>query len=111
MATSPYKGNYSNYHDEIFEYNIDDYTHICWNPKVGLCGIRRLLFTVGLWYNIEYGGKAGAPEGRYCYHTMAEAVAAFNEWDGEGDPPGDWIKHKGSRGEWFHPDSTDPYRD
>lgn len=28
-----------------------------------------------------------------CYHTALEAMDAFEAWDGQGEPPGDWIRH------------------
>jgi hypothetical protein len=31
---------------------------------------------------------------RYCYERSFEAVHAFLTWDGEGDPPGMWVKQK-----------------
>lgn len=31
---------------------------------------------------------------RYCYESPIEATRAFLTWDGEGDPPGLWIKQK-----------------
>lgn len=31
--------------------------------------------------------------------SVTNAVAALNEWDGNGDPSGDWIKYKGIGGE------------
>ncbi len=95
-------------HDLIYENNKEWYLYLCWNPHRGLCGIMRMTFTVGLFYNIEYGGLWGAPEGRYCYHTMAEAVQDLIEWDGKDDPPGDWIKHKGLQ-EYEHPNSDNTF--
>lgn len=90
---------------EIFTKPIEeDYLYLCCNPKRGICGIMRMAFTVGLFYNITEADY----EGRYCYRTMAEAVEALKEWDGNDDPPGDWIKHKGAI-EYSHPDSTDPF--
>ena len=32
---------------------------------------------------------------RYMYATEGEAVEACVKWDGEGHPPGNWIKRKG----------------
>lgn len=65
----------------------------------GACGLLRMAYTVGLFYglNKEYY------EGRYCFETWAEAEKSLNEWDGNGEPSGDWIKHKGVVGEWANP--------
>jgi hypothetical protein len=67
------------------------YVAVAYIPGRNLCGIRRMLFTVGIFYDMGY--NCTGP--RYCYHSMAEAVEAFNNWDGSGHPPGNWIKHKG----------------
>ena len=32
---------------------------------------------------------------RFCYPTRAQAQEALVAWDGQGDPPGAWIKEKG----------------
>lgn len=88
----------------IFEEIKEYYLYICWNPLKGFCGIARMAYTVGLFYNFSMTGY----EGRYCYGTMVEAVEALKNWDGIGDAPGDWIKHKGLL-EYHHPNSTDPF--
>lgn len=54
-------------------------------------GVMPMIFTTGLVVGIT-------PETigyRYCYETSREALAAFRSWDGQGDPPGEWIKLKG----------------
>lgn len=94
-------------HAAIWEDNMNEYMHMCWNPNRGYCGLLRMAYTVGLFYNIYPYPRSA--EGRYCFHTMADAVEALNNWDGIGDPEGDWIKHKGENGEWHHPDSTDRF--
>lgn len=62
-------------------------------PHRGRCGLRRMAFTVGLFYGIDDIGY----KGRYCFHSYKEAAEALVEWSGTGDPPGNWIKHKGYR--------------
>jgi len=49
-----------------------------------------MMFTVGLFYNIDWHGY----ECRYCYKTALEAVHDFTIWDGEGEPPGNWVAKK-----------------
>lgn len=69
----------------------EGYSYVVEIEGRGLCGIMRQLFTVGLFYGLDlysYGG-------RYCYPTLADAVEGLLNWDGQGDPPGNWIKHKG----------------
>lgn len=56
-----------------------------------VAGVYRYLFTGGVCYGLTEGGL----EGRFCYPTLAEAREAISDWDGVGDPPGNWIKEKG----------------
>ena len=70
---------------------LSEYSHVRYVPTRGYCGIQQMLFTCGLFVTLdEYGYK-----GRYCYRSEEEAVAALEEWDGEGDPSGDWLAKKG----------------
>jgi hypothetical protein len=57
----------------------------------GICGLMRFAFTVGLCYGLDETGYVG----RYCYSELLDAKTALRDWDGIGDPPGPWIKHKG----------------
>lgn len=58
----------------------------------GLCAvISAVLGECDLVYNLTWDGVTG----RYGYGSMSEAVAALCEWDGSGDPPGNWAVHKG----------------
>tara|TARA_R110000868_G_scaffold217359_3_gene467438 strand:+ start:1819 stop:2088 length:270 start_codon:yes stop_codon:yes gene_type:complete len=54
--------------------------------------ICRFIFTTGLVVGIDEIGY----ESRYCYLNHVDAVKALEEWDGIGDPPGNWIKQKGA---------------
>lgn len=67
-------------------------------PGRGVCAVIRMVYTVGLCYGLDKTGYRG----RYCYETLQEAISALALWDGTGDPPGDWIKHKG-RVEYSNP--------
>lgn len=49
-------------------------------PGRGICGLQRMAFTVGLFYNID----------QYTY-------------EGRYDPSGPWIKHKGYMKEYSNP--------
>lgn len=64
-------------------------------PNQGVCCLMKFLFTTGLIIDADLNGY----EGRYCYETIEEAIQAILEWNGEGDPPGNWIKYKGKGGE------------
>jgi len=69
----------------------EGYEHIKQIPGIGLCGLKRMAFTTGLFCNMDeevYGY-------RYCFHSYREALKSLNEWDGVGDAPGNWIKRKG----------------
>ena len=63
-------------------------------PKRGLCGLQEFVFTIGLIHDLDEDGYGG----RWCYpkERAVDAVLALELWDGEGDPPGPWIKYKGS---------------
>lgn len=82
--------------EELKNYlDSEGYTHLRVIPNLGICGLYRFMFTVGLVIEIdEYGYK-----GRYCYNRAFEASKALEEYDGIGDPGGDWIKYKGVGGE------------
>lgn len=54
-------------------------------------GVQKQLFTTGL-FVIDADG--GGWRTRYCYEHSIDAILALVEWDGEGDPPGPWIKQK-----------------
>lgn len=81
--------------DELIEYlKKEEYTNLKYINGV-LCGIRRFIFTTGLVVGLNRIGY----DGRYCYESHADAVAALEKWDMNGDPDGDWIKYKGNGGE------------
>lgn len=79
--------------------DVNGYTAVTLIPGKNICALRRMMYTVGLFYELDYTGFMG----RYCYHSWAEAIAAINTWDGEGHPPGNWIKHFGLGGEVTNP--------
>lgn len=60
-------------------------------PGKGFCGLCRQAFTVGLFYNLDESGYSG----RYCFNTAYEALMSLAMWNGQNNPPGNWIKHKG----------------
>lgn len=53
-----------------------------------LCGLFRFLFTVAIVVGIDENGY----EYRYCYDNLNEALSAYNDWNGEGDPEGYIVK-------------------
>lgn len=60
-------------------------------PGHGVCGVLRFAFTHGICCDMNETTRGY----RYCYHTRYEAKKAFADWDGNGHPPGNWIKLKG----------------
>lgn len=52
------------------------------------CAIMPLMFTHAIISDINSFGY----DGRWCYSSYAKAKAAFDAWDGKGDPLG-WHRH------------------
>jgi len=67
----------------------------------GICAFYTFLYTYALCYGLDETGIAG----RWCYDNPLEPLAALHLWDGIGDPPGNWIKHKGYGGEYSNPNN------
>ena len=61
-------------------------------PDGTRCGLHRMMFTSALLVGISKDGLEY--ERRYCYPDFIAAFAALIVWDGNGDPPGPWIKEK-----------------
>lgn len=62
--------------------------------------IQVMLYTTGLFVGLDPVGYAY----RYCYESFGEAVLdAALRWNGDGDPPGPWIKRKGLGGDLLNP--------
>lgn len=61
-------------------------------PTGEVVAIMPMLFTAGLFCGVAENSYSR----RYCYENLAEARAAMLAWDGNGDPPGPWIKEKPS---------------
>lgn len=74
---------------------------MCWKqlPNGEWIAVQKFIFTYGLLTKVEEYGYSG----RYCYENFSEAAAACATWNGEGDPPGNWIKYKGVGGERLGP--------
>ena|ERR1700691_2113735 len=72
------------------------YRNITEVPGRGICALYGFVFTTGLCINISAVGYGG----RYCYTTFQHAAEGLKAWNGEGDPPGKWIKFKGTTEEY-----------
>lgn len=86
---------------ELFEHlRNEGYFNIKEIPGQGICALYRMAFTIGLLCHCDETGYSG----RYCFKHIYEAIEAINTWNGENDPPGNWIKHKGGeKGEYSNP--------
>ena len=73
----------------LFESPGYGYKHVRQLPSGEYIGVLRMIFTWGVCLMTIHG-----PRTRFCYETEAEAVEAAKTWDGEGWPPGYWIKQK-----------------
>lgn len=62
-------------------------------------GVMRMNFTFGVFVGMDEDGYRG----RYCYERQIDAMFAAKEYEGIGDPPGPWIKYKGSDGQRLGP--------
>lgn len=80
--------------DEIPELWRDVFVCVREVPGQGLCGVQRFIYTCGLLTRMSFDGPAYNYRARYCYPLASEALRALSEWDGKGDPPGEWIKEK-----------------
>lgn len=75
------------------------YTHVRLMNNGEWIGCIKLLYTVALYVGLgEWGYRT-----RYCYENIGEIMQALLEYEGEGDPPGNWIKEKGEGGERLGP--------
>jgi hypothetical protein len=88
-------------YNEILNYLINaGFKNLREIPNKGICGLHSMLFTTGLMINLQ-PLDFQIYEGRYCFHTF-QAAAALEQWNGQNDPPGNWIKYKG-RTEYNNP--------
>lgn len=59
-------------------------------PTGEWAGLQRMVFTTGLFIGLdEFGWRT-----RFCFEDSGQAMAALAVWNGEGFPPGYWIKQK-----------------
>ena len=71
---------------------LEEYSHWRDIPGQGWCAIHQYAYTYGLVCGITEIDW----QHRYCFEHQHDALHALTTWDGEGDPPGPWIKHKPS---------------
>lgn len=88
---------------QIINYlKTQNYTDLREIPNRQICGIERMIYTWDIWYGMDEYSR----EGHYSFPTYADAVNALNNWNGEDDPGGNWIKHKGPKGEYNNPNKN-----
>lgn len=75
-------------------------------PTGEIAGVQQFIFTTGIVVGLTEAGWRT----RFCYERSLEAIRALDAWDGEGFPPGYWIKEKGERevqgpggSRWYRP--------
>lgn len=60
-------------------------------------GRRLWLIPMIFTYRLVIGDpEADGYDDAWCYGLLPEAAVGMATWDGEGDPPGRWIRHVGS---------------
>lgn len=79
--------------DELLEVlQLNGYQCIREMPDGRIVGVLPMAYTWGLCVGLDEFGIAS----RYCYEHKLDAELAALSWNGAGDPPGPWIKHKGA---------------
>ena len=68
------------------------YSHVRQMKNGKWIALHNNIYTIGLCVDLGEFGYAY----RYCYASLPDVMDAFNEYEGEGDPRGQWIKVKGS---------------
>jgi hypothetical protein len=61
---------------DILEQN--GYTDVRYVEGWGICGIQRMIFTVGACYGMDESGM----KGRFCFDTQQNAELFLRDWDG-----------------------------
>jgi len=64
------------------------YVRFWHHDQRGVCALHRLLYH----WTVHVGIDCVGYRERYCYDSPRVAIAAFDLWDGEGDPIG-WHRH------------------
>jgi len=72
-----------------------EYVNVRKLPNGVWIGVAKMLYTAGLFVGLTMEGYSG----KYHYPTMTDAINAAKTWDGNGDPPGPWVKYKDGNGE------------
>lgn len=79
--------------DRVAQFNALGWHHVRKLPTGEWAGIQQMMFTTALAVGLEDHGYRT----RFCYdgiHQFMDAITALGAWDGQGFPPGYWIKQK-----------------
>jgi len=68
-----------------------DYFYVRYIDGLGWCALSKMMFTWALSVGLDPIGR----KYRYCFENYQEALDSIQNWDGQGDAPGNWIKRKG----------------
>lgn len=79
------------------------YFHIEEKGDAGICLIQKFIFTYAIRTDVNehYLGD------RWCYATYAQCKAAYDAWDGTGEPLG-WKRHPGTGRRYLNPEGYQP---
>ena len=68
------------------------YTNVTMLPTGEVACLYKFMFTTGLIVGVtKFGYRI-----RFCFEQAQDAAEALKSWDGNGYPPGNWIKAKGT---------------
>lgn len=93
------------YHDDVIALG---YRRARQLPDGTWLAVKPMLFTTGLFVGLT----GDTYERLYCYESYYDALGAVMVWDGNGDPPGKWIKEKPSERlnpDWIKENDTRKY--
>jgi hypothetical protein len=86
------------------DFAVMGYQHVRQLANGEVAALYPMIYTTGLLVGLDDSGY----NRRYCYERQSDAFAALMKWDGQGDPPGPWLKQKGGvGGERLGPGLTD----
>jgi|SRR5882724_5133318 len=93
---------YAAFEDLLNHVTRQGYKELKYIPGQGVCGLFNFIYTIGLCTHLTAIGYWG----RYCFKSYDDAKQALADWNGDSDPPGEWIKYKGWDGERSHEESA-----
>lgn len=89
--------------ERIRESGMGTYSDIQLKGDAGICLIQRFMFTYAIRTDVDVWNLGD----RWCYKTYAAAKAAFDAWDGTGEPLG-WHRHPDTGRRYHNPEGFQP---